>query len=104
MHTEVETALRATRRWIMARFYGSAMPDSLEFAYYAADEVFTAAGEATKRERTKLIRQGFGIEALKSLQLAIEDAGLWNTYAKGARTFTGRAYDLDEGLAIARAL
>ncbi|GAB6842366.1 hypothetical protein HNR00_003574 [Methylorubrum rhodinum] len=104
MRTEIETAIRATHCWIMIRFYGAALPASLSAAYDEAEGAFAMLAEAAPRERARLTRQGFGVETLKGLQLAIEDAGLWPAYAKDARPFTGRAYDLDEGLALASAL
>ncbi|WP_232629148.1 hypothetical protein [Methylobacterium sp. Leaf118] len=104
MHTQTEAAIRATRRWVMTRFYGAALPAPLAAAYDEAEGAFAMLAETAPRQRARLTREGFGVETLKGLQLAIEDAGLWPAYAKGARTFTGRAYDLDEGLALAGAL
>lgn len=104
MNTQVETAIRATHRWVMTKFYGAEMPAILAAEFDAADAALAQIAETTKRERNRLARQGFGVELLKDLQFAIEDAGLWPAYANGAPSLTGRAYDLNEGLALAEAL
>lgn len=104
MHAEIETAIRATRRWVMTRFYGAALPAPLSTAYDEADSTLAMLAETAPRERARLTRQGFGTETLKTLQLAIEDAGLWPAYAKDAPALTGRPYDVREGIALAAAL
>lgn len=104
MHTETEAAIRATRRWVMTRFYGAALPAPLSAAYDEADGTLAMLAETNQRERARLTRQGFGTETLKQLQFAIEGAGLWPAYAKDAPALTGRPYDLSEGIALAAAL
>ncbi len=104
MNTQVEAAIRATLNWIVSFHYAEPVAASVWSVVAEADSALKMLAESGKRERNRLARQGFGAETLKDLQFAIEDAGLWPAYAKDAPSLTGRAYDLDEGLALAGAL
>ena len=104
MNNQVETAIRATINWIFSSHCAEPVAASVWGVVAEADGALKMLAEANKRERNKLARQGFGAETLKDLQFAIADAGLWPAHAKGAAPLGGRAYDLNEGLALAGAL